>query len=132
MAGITFTRGAFVAGTKYSPGDTATVALSLAKQLIGENTAKFTNAAATAPLPKQSQFLEAVTALTGDAPTGLNGYLVEGVDAGRSFQVKLATETAPRTYVVIAKNGETPDADSIIEPPDFHASSNNKLLLRTN
>lgn len=36
----------------------------------------------------------------------------------------------PRRYRVITKNGETPDADSIIEPPDFDAADNNKLLLR--
>lgn len=132
MAGITLTRGVRIAGTSYSPGDTATVSLVVAHQLIGEGSAKFSNAAVTRMLPKQSGFLEAVSALTGDAPTGLNGYLVEGVDTGRSFQVKLSTETAPRTYVVIAKNGESPDADSIIEPPDFDADTNNKLLLRTN
>lgn len=133
MASVTFKRGTSVAGTNYAPGDAATVSLSVAKQLIGEQAAVFTNAAVARPLPDRPEgvaFIESVTSLTGDAPTGLNGYLVEGIPARRMFECVLTGETRPRRYMVITKDGETPDADAIIEPPDFDATANNKLLLR--
>lgn len=133
MASVTFKRGTSVAGTNYSVGDVASVSLPVAKQLIGEQAATFTNAAVARPLPDKSEgvaYIESVTSLTGDAPTGLNGYLVEGIPARRMFECVITGESRPRRYMVITKDGETPDADSIIEPPDFDATANNKLLLR--
>lgn len=133
MASVTFKRGTSVAGTNYSVGDVATLSLAVSKTLIGEGAAKFTNAAVTRMLPDKSEgvaYIESVTSLTGDAPTGLNGYLVEGIPARRMFECVITGEARPRRYMVITKDGETPDADSIIEPPDFDATANNKLLLR--
>jgi hypothetical protein len=133
MAGITFLRGVSIASVSYAVGSTATPSFAIASQLVGEGAARWTNAACTRPLPNvcdRVSVLGDVTALTGDAPIGLNGYLVAGIPAGRMFEVKLAAENAPRRYMVITKSGETPDADGIIEPPDFDATGNNKLLLQ--
>jgi hypothetical protein len=133
MASITFLRGASIDGTSYATADTASTTLAIAARLIGDGAARWTNAATVRALPDAPDrvvCLGDVTALTGDAPAGLNGYLVRGIPAGRMFDVKLSAETGARRYAVIAKNGETPDADSIIEPPDFDADDNNKLLLR--
>jgi hypothetical protein len=133
MASVTFKRGTSVAGTTYSPAEVASFSLAVAKTLIGEGAAKFTNAAVTKPLPNNREgvtYIEDVTALTGDAPVGLNGYLVEGIPARRMFECVITGETRPRRYMVITKDGETADADSVIEPPDFDADANNKLLLR--
>lgn len=135
MASITFLRGGNIAGTSYGAGDTATPSLAVASLLVAEGGAKWTAAAAVRALPDVPDrvvLLGDVTALTGDAPIGLNGYLVKGIPAGRMFEVKLAAENRARRYLVITKNGETPDADTIIEPPDFDASDCNKLLLLIN
>lgn len=132
MAGITFLRGGNIAGTSYAKDDTATPSFAVASQLVAAGAAKWTNAAITRALPDvpdRTVVIGDVTALTGDAPSGLNGYLVAGIPAGRMFEIVLSGETRPRRYIVITKNGETPDADSIIEPPDFDATGNNKLLL---
>jgi hypothetical protein len=133
MASITFIRATNVAGTSYSVADVLSATLAIAGQLVAEGMAKWTNAATVRPLPNVPErvvFLSDVTALTGDAPTGLNGYLVANIPVGRIFDVKLTAETGSRRYAVITKDGEVPDADSIIEPPDFDATGNNKLLLR--
>lgn len=133
MSSITFLRGASIAGTSYATGDTATPSLAIAAKLIGDGAARWTAAATVRALPDVPDRVVAlteVTALTGDAPAGLNGYLIRGLPVGRMFDVKLSAETGSRRYAVITKDGETPDADSIIEPPDFDADDNNKLLLR--
>jgi hypothetical protein len=135
MASITFLRGASIAGTSYATGDTAAPSLGLALKLLGDGVARWSAAATVRPLPDlpdRVAVLGDVTALTGDAPAGLNGYLVAGIPAGRMFEVKLTAENRQRRYLVIPKDGETADGDAIIEPPDFDATDNNKYLLLIN
>ncbi len=136
MAAITLTRDIGIAGAPHVIGEALTVSFSLARQLVGDGCARWTNGGVTRSLPLNVNgtdfipLLSDVTALTGDAPAGLGGYLLAGIPAGLMFEVKLATENIARRYLVITKSGETADADSTIEPPDFDATGNNKLLLR--
>lgn len=133
MASIILKQNLLLGGVPYLTGATVSVSASLALQLVPAQ-ARWTAAATVRNLPTEPGlvvFIEEITALTGDAPAGLNGYLVSGVPVGRMFDVAIPSlGNLLRRYLVIAKDGEVPDGDSIIEPPDFDSSGNNKYLLR--
>lgn len=134
MPSITILSGCIAGGVAQSTGAVVTdLSFSISSQLVRERLARWTSAAVVKPLPDvrgQVALLDEVTALTGGAPVGLDGYTVCGIPAGRMFDVKLAAENAPRRYVVIAVDGEVADGDNIISPPDYDATNNNKFLLR--
>jgi hypothetical protein len=132
MASVILNRDILISGTSYTRGATVSVSLSFAYELVGCG-ARWASVASVRNLSTEADrivFLSEITDLTGGAPSGLDCLLIASVPVGRMFDVQISGENAPRRYKVIAKNGETPDADSIIEPPDFDATGCNKLLLR--
>lgn len=133
MSQITFLENTLVAGIDYAPGDTLELILSESRGLIGTGNARFTNGwpVRIAPFTGAGPlFMPSITALTGGGEAGLDCLLLADVPIGAILLVAITGETAPRMYRAIAKSGESPNGDSIVEPPDFDADENNKLWLR--
>lgn len=130
MASVYMLKGAVVTGNVVAnPGETHSVGLTLALQLISNGQARFSSVAASQHL--RNTDLASITSLTGDGLASLDTVEIAGETTGKDLRIYLSSETNPRTYRITAKGSYTPDGDTIISPPDFDSVANNRVLLRT-
>lgn len=130
MASVFMLKGAVVTGNVVAnPGETHTVTLPLALQLIANGQARYASVPASQAL--RNTDLSTITTLTGAGLTSLDTIEIAGELTGRELRVYLASETNPRTYRIVPKGSYTPDGDTVISPPDYDTATNNRVLLRT-
>ena len=131
MSSITIKRPIFIAGTGYGAGDvTTSLAFADAAGLVASGDAYWTTTPTGAtPLPVSTgeAFLSSVTALTGGTSAAINGYSCAHIATGKTFACVISGQR--RCYQLQDATGQTANADSIVSPPDFDATGNNRFLV---
>ena len=131
MASIRFIRGTAVAGTGYAALTTLTLGYSLAGALVAQGCAQWSAATSTSqslPRSETRQFIGAVTTLAATALVGLASYTSGDIATGSIFDVVISGSI--KTFQLQDATGITADGASIISPPDFDSTNNNRFLVQ--
>ena len=129
MARVTLLRDYRAAGSTLTAGTELDVALDVADTLVGDGNARWT--ASAVPLKVfGNRGREPIAPNGADTLADLAAYSYRDTPLGTMFDVAFVGSAIPRRYRVAAKAGAIPDGDAIIEPADFDAAANDKILLR--
>lgn len=130
MASIRFLRGTAVAGTGYASLSTLSLSYPAAFAMVAQGCAEWSAATSTSqPLPKSEnrQFIAAVTTVAATAVVGLASYTSGDITTGSIFDVFASNL---KTFQLQDATGLTADGSSVISPPDFDATGNNRFLVQ--
>lgn len=129
MARVTLTRDYYAGGPVLTAGTELDVTLGEATLLVGDGNARWT--ASDGPLKVfRNRGSESLFPADVESLADLRAYSFRDTPFRTMIDVLLAGEMTPRRYMVIPKDGAVPDGDSIIEPADYDADANDKILLR--
>lgn len=131
MSSITIIRPLNSGGISYDKDDVVTdLDFAIAGLLVRSGEAFWTGSPNAQPLPdtKNEAFLGDVTEATGGTAAALDGYTTSHLPTGRVFAVVIDGKRC--VYQLQAAGVLVADGDGIVQPPDFDATSNNRLLVQ--
>lgn len=128
MASITLRRALFLTAFQ-AIGDVVTVTFEHARRLTLDGGAFWSTLTSTQEFSNANW--QSITSLTGAGLASLDSVLLRSAKIGDELVVYLTVDAgAPRRYRVVASGVLVANADSIISPPDFDATANDKYLLQ--
>ena len=131
MASVTIFKTCFYAGAPISAGATLSVSLAECSAAVAGRLAYWSSVNGPCPaLPNQEgdAFLAPVSSLAAIRDTGLASYTTAHVPTGRVFTAIVSG--AKKTFQLQVASGLTADGVSIISPPDFDSTDNNRFLVQ--